>query len=84
MAGRRDRECAYRKESKMSDCLDCKHCKVIRTKCTLRCMAGHWLKETDGEEKIIRLTINEARTLRIGWRDIFSSGERCSSMISMV
>jgi len=66
------------------DCLDCKLCKVIVSRGILRCRGGHWRNETDGKEKIIKLTANEAHTLRIGWRNLFIFGERCSSMISMV
>ena len=66
------------------DCLDCKNCRVTVSKGILRCRAGHWRKETDGQEKVVKLTMNELNTLHISWRNVFVFGERCSSMISMV
>ncbi len=66
------------------DCLDCKRCKVTVSRGILRCRAGHWRKETNGEERIIKLTLQEMKTLHIAWRNTFLLGMKCSSMISMV
>ena len=68
------------------DCLDCKYCKFMVSKCILRCKNGkfsHWKKD-NGSEKVIKLTPQEARSGRIRWREIFQQGERCCEMTSII
>ncbi len=59
------------------DCLNCLNCKVTPAKLILRCVAGQWLKERDGNERIIKLKPVEAHLIRIEHRDIFLQANKC-------
>lgn len=65
---------------KNKNCLDCLHCKLIQRHKELRCKAGLWEK-ANGEEKFIKLIVQESRTLDIRSRDIFHLALHCVQFV---
>jgi len=66
----------------MKNCLDCLHCKIIRTKGIIYCKQDMWPHDTK-PQKIIKLKSSERHTEFIEHRDIFLFAPRCPVMISM-
>lgn len=64
------------------DCLDCLYCKIRVCRGIIRCKKGLWKKD-NGEDKIVKLSAHETRTLNIGWHNIFSQGQNCGSRFLM-
>lgn len=70
----------------MTDCLSCFNCKILKTRGILRCKAGFWRNDHNGE-KIVKLSQREISNLNdiecltpIIFRKLFFQAKKCPSL----
>jgi hypothetical protein len=58
-------------------CLDCLHCKIIEVGSKLKCKEGEWIREVDGNERMIILNKKEKPFSDVEYRKVFSQANEC-------